>query len=72
MTLLGDGHARKVHEVGHGEITRIVAETFVRMLRRDADSYLNTASPFAPSLASAVPGDFTVADLVNFSGVTVP
>lgn len=51
---------------------RIVAETFVRMLKRDADSYLNTASPFSPSLASAVPGDFTVADLVNFSGVTVP
>lgn len=51
---------------------RILAETFVRMLKRDDDSYLNTASPFAPSLASAVPGDFTVADLVNFSGVTVP
>ena len=51
---------------------RIVAETFVRMLKRDADSYLNTASPFAPSLASATPGDFTVADMVNFSSVTVP
>lgn len=51
---------------------RIVAETFVRMLKRDADSYLNTSSAFVPSLAAAAPGDFTVADLVNFSGVTVP
>lgn len=51
---------------------RIVAETFVRMLKRSADSYINAATPFAPTLASATPGDFTVADLVNFAGVTVP
>ncbi|MBL8650505.1 MAG: hypothetical protein JNL35_08905 [Sphingopyxis sp.] len=51
---------------------RIVAETFVRMLKRDSDSYLNAAAPFTPTLNSAVPGDFTVADLANFSGVTVP
>jgi Animal haem peroxidase len=51
---------------------KIVADTFVRMLKRDAGSYLNATTPFAPFLPSAVAGDFTVADLVNFAGVTVP
>jgi hypothetical protein len=51
---------------------RIVAETFVRMLKRDASSYLNASGGFAPILPSAAPGDFTVADLINFSGVSHP
>jgi hypothetical protein len=51
---------------------RIVAETFVRILRRDASSYLNVTGGFAPILPSAAPGDFTVADLVTFAGVTQP
>jgi hypothetical protein len=51
---------------------RIVAETFVRMLKRDADSYLNTTVPFTPTLPSMTPGDFTFADLVIFAGVTQP
>jgi hypothetical protein len=51
---------------------RIVAETFVRMLKRDASSYLNVAGGFTPMLPSASAGDFTVADLVTFAGVTVP
>jgi len=51
---------------------RIVAETFVRMLKRDASSFLNVAGGFAPILPSVTPGDFTVADLVNFAGVTQP
>ncbi|MCB9663610.1 MAG: hypothetical protein H6732_05840 [Alphaproteobacteria bacterium] len=51
---------------------RIVAETFVRILKRDGDSYLNTGTPFTPSLPSAAPGQFTFADLVNFAGVTAP
>ncbi|MBO9622301.1 MAG: hypothetical protein J7500_06270 [Sphingomonas sp.] len=51
---------------------RIVAETFVRMLKRNPDSYLNVSGGFTPGLPSATPGDFTVADLVNFAGVTVP
>jgi hypothetical protein len=51
---------------------RIVAETFVRMLKRDASSYLNAAGGFTPMLPSATPGDFTVADLVNFAGITQP
>jgi hypothetical protein len=50
---------------------RIVAETFVRILKRDASSYLN-AGGFAPILPSATAGDFTVADLVTFAGVTHP
>jgi hypothetical protein len=50
---------------------RIVAETFVRLLKRDASSYLNSGG-FTPMLPSATPGDFTVADLVTFAGVTQP
>jgi hypothetical protein len=51
---------------------RIVAETFVRILKRDPSSYLNAPGGFTPMLPSAAPGDFTVADLVNFAGVTQP
>ena len=51
---------------------RIVAETFVRMLKRDASSYLNVGGGFTPMLPSATAGDFTVADLVTFAGVTEP
>ncbi len=51
---------------------RIVAETFVRMLKRDASSYLNVTGGFTPILPSATPGDFTVADLIAFSGVNKP
>ena len=51
---------------------RIVAETFVRILKRDASSYLNVTGGFTPFLPSAAPNDFTVADLVTFAGVTQP
>jgi hypothetical protein len=51
---------------------RIVAETFIRILKRDATSFLNLPGGFSPSLPSATPGHFTFADLVNFSGVTKP
>ncbi len=50
---------------------RIVAETFVRMLKRDPDSFLH-ASGFTPVLPSTTPGTFTFADLVTFAGVTQP
>lgn len=50
---------------------KIVADTFIRMLRRDAGSYLNAGS-FAPILPSDVAGDFTVADLIKFAGVHEP
>ncbi len=49
---------------------RIVAETFVRMLKRDANSYLNAAGGFAPTLGTN--NDFTVGDLVTVAGVTTP
>jgi len=42
---------------------RIVAETFVRMLKRDGDSFMNV-SGFTPSLPSSVPA--------TFSGVGTP
>jgi hypothetical protein len=54
---------------------RIVAETFVRMLKRDPNSYLNASpafTPFLPTLPSTPAGQFTVADLVHFAGVTMP
>jgi hypothetical protein len=49
---------------------RIVAETFVRMLKRDAGSFMNVPG-FTPSLPSSVPGQFTIADLLEFAGVLV-
>ncbi len=51
---------------------KIVAETFIKMLKRDAGSYLNKAGGFAPILPSSIAGTFTVADLVKFAGVTKP
>ncbi len=50
---------------------RIVAETFVRILKRDPGSYLNTPG-FVPTLPSAVAGDFTFADLLIFAGANQP
>jgi hypothetical protein len=51
---------------------KIVADTFVRMLKRDGGSYLNASGGFTPILPAAVAGDFTFADLVIFAGVTQP
>jgi len=51
---------------------RIVADTFVRMLKRDANSYLNVPGGFTPILPSLAAGDFTFADLAIFAGVTQP
>ena len=51
---------------------KIVADTFVRMLKRDTNSYLNVSGGFTPMLPSAAAGDFTFADLVIFAGVTQP
>ena len=46
----------------------IVARTFVRILKRDANSFMQIAG-FAPSLPSSVPGTFTIADMLHFAGV---
>ncbi|HEY6126211.1 MAG TPA: heme peroxidase family protein [Steroidobacteraceae bacterium] len=51
---------------------RIVARTFAQILKRDAASYLNAPTPFAPTLTAATAGDFTFADLVTFAKVTQP
>lgn len=51
---------------------KIVAETFVKMLKRDIDSYLNKTGGFLPFLPSDVANDFTVTDLIKFSGVNLP
>jgi hypothetical protein len=54
---------------------RIVAETFVRMLKRDPNSFLNAPggfTPFLPTVPSTPAGQFTVADIVHFAGVTMP
>ena len=51
---------------------KIVADTFVRMLKRDANSYLNVSGGFTPFLPSATAGSFTFADLVKFAGVNLP
>lgn len=68
---------REAAALGNGEQLgpvggRIVAETFLRMLRRDPDSYLTMSGGFAPFLPSASPGDFTFTDLIQFSGVNLP
>jgi hypothetical protein len=49
---------------------RIVAETFVRMLKRDGDSFMHVPG-FTPSLPSSTPGTFMIADLLEFAGVLV-
>ena len=49
---------------------RIVAETFVRMLKRDAESFMNVPG-FTPSLPSSTTGTFMIADLLEFAGVLV-
>jgi hypothetical protein len=50
---------------------KIVADTFVRMLKRDPGSFLNSPG-FVPFLPSKVAGNFTFADLLNFCGATKP
>jgi len=51
---------------------KIVADTFVRMLKRDANSYLNEVGGFVPFLPSNATGEFNVEDLIIFSGVNQP
>lgn len=51
---------------------KIIAETFVKILRHDEDSYLNQAEGFSPFLPSRVEGQFNVEDIIIFSGVNQP
>jgi len=48
---------------------RIVAEVLIGLAEGDADSYRNAASDWRPTLPSAQPGTFTMADLLRFAGV---
>jgi hypothetical protein len=49
---------------------RIVAETFVRMLKRDGGSFMHVPG-FTPSLPSSAPGTFMIADMLEFAAVLV-
>jgi hypothetical protein len=51
---------------------KIVAETFIKLLKRDGESYLNKTGGFIPFLPSSVSGEFSVADLIKLSGVNLP
>lgn len=48
---------------------RIVAETFARILLDDVDSILSVPGGFTPTLPSAIPGEFTMVDLLRHAGV---
>ena len=47
---------------------RIVAEVFLGLLEKDPSSYLRNDPRWKPFLPSAQAGDFTMPDLVTFSG----
>lgn len=51
---------------------KIVADTFVKILKRDSESYLNKVGGFTPFLPSDVLGDFTVTDIIKLSEVNIP
>ncbi len=52
---------------------KIVADNFIKMLKRDPDSYLNVSGGFTPTLAGKNPiGTFNVEDIIVFSGVNIP
>lgn len=47
---------------------RIVAEVFLGLLAADPSSYLSTDPGWTPTLPSARPGEFTMSDLIRFTG----
>ncbi len=57
-------NGRRLGEVGG----RIVAETFIGLLQRDPSSYLRHNPRWKPFLPSPKPGEFTMPDLIAFSG----
>ncbi|MGI8776364.1 MAG: peroxidase family protein [Acidimicrobiales bacterium] len=48
---------------------RIVGEVVIGLLAGDSSSFLRIAPAWRPELPSAVPGEFTMADLLRFAGV---
>ena len=47
---------------------RIVAEVLIGLIEGDPDTYLNAAIDWRPTLPSAAPGTFSMADLLRFAG----
>ena len=50
---------------------KIVSDTFIRILKRDSESYLNVTGGFTPCLPF-LSSDFTVTDIIIFSGINQP
>lgn len=58
------GQGNRLGDVG----SRILSEVFVGLLEGDANSFLSQRPDWTPTLPSADPGNFTMADLLNFVG----
>lgn len=56
------GQGLRLGQVG----SRIIAEVFVGMLEGDSNSYFTRNRDWTPTLPSAIPGTFTMADLLKF------
>jgi hypothetical protein len=61
-------HGLRLGPVG----SRIVGEVFVGLLKEDSASYLHAAPNWKPTLPSREPGNFRMADLLQFAGVVPP
>lgn len=61
-------NGRRLGKVG----SRIVAETFVGILRGDPNSFLFKKPRWTPTLPSKRPGHFTMADLIEFAKLSFP
>ena len=46
----------------------IIAEVFLGLVHGDHKSFLWQRSNWTPELPGATPGDFTMADMLNFTG----
>lgn len=51
---------------------RLVAEVFVGLLAADPSSYLTRDPGWRPTLPAQTPGDFTMGDLISFTGFGLP
>lgn len=62
------GKGQRLGEVG----SRIVSEVLIGLLENDSSSYLVRNPNWKPTLPSKVPGEFTMADLINYVGEPNP
>jgi Animal haem peroxidase len=69
LYILKEAEVRKRGETLGNVGGRIVVEVLIGLIEGDADSYLNAAIAWRPTLPSAQPGNFTMADLLRFAGV---